>query len=144
MSSSTNTSARTSKTPYCETIGGLVTDRFEHVPRADEVLEEKNFRIRILRADERQVQTLLVERIDECAARRPEARRRRRAALSGGARFAASFGGVLPAPVRAPRAASLDRALFSTSRLKPLSALHSSGRSDSVGSRRDSPGRRRA
>lgn len=49
--------------PYCETIGGLVTDRFEHVPRADEVLEEKNFRIRILRADERQVQTLLVERI---------------------------------------------------------------------------------
>lgn len=46
------------------------------------------------------------------------------AALSGGALFAASFGGVLPAPVRALLALLLWTALlFSTSRLKPLSAF---------------------
>ena len=49
---------------YCETIGGLVTDRFEHVPHAGEVLEEKGFRFKIARADERQVQLILVERLD--------------------------------------------------------------------------------
>ncbi len=47
---------------YCETIGGLVTDRFEHVPRTGEVLEEGGFRFKILRADQRQVITLQVER----------------------------------------------------------------------------------
>lgn len=48
---------------YCDTIGGLVTDRFEHVPRAGEVIEEGGFRFRIERADERQVELLRVERI---------------------------------------------------------------------------------
>ena len=49
---------------YCDTIGGLVTDRFEHVPQAGEVLEEKGFRFKIARADERQAQLLIVERLD--------------------------------------------------------------------------------
>lgn len=48
---------------YCETIGGLVTDRFEHVPRQGEVIEEGGFRFRIERADDRQVELLRVERI---------------------------------------------------------------------------------
>ena len=49
--------------PYCETIGGLVTDRFEHVPRAGEEIVEKGFRFKILSADERQALLLSVERI---------------------------------------------------------------------------------
>lgn len=48
---------------YCETIGGLVTDRFEHVPHQGEVIEEGGFRFRIERADDRQVEVLRVERI---------------------------------------------------------------------------------
>ena len=48
---------------YCETIGGLVTDRFEHVPKTGEVIEEGGYRFRIERADERQVELLTVERL---------------------------------------------------------------------------------
>ncbi len=48
---------------YCETIGGLVTDRFEHVPHAGEVIEEGGFRFKIVRADDRQAQLLDVERL---------------------------------------------------------------------------------
>lgn len=51
------------KDDYCDTIGGLVTDRFEHVPQTGEVLEEGGFRFQIARADERQAQLLIVERI---------------------------------------------------------------------------------
>lgn len=48
---------------YCETIGGLVTDRFEHVPKTGEVIEEGGYRFRIECADERQVELLTVERL---------------------------------------------------------------------------------
>lgn len=48
---------------YCETVGGLVTDRFEHVPRQGETIEEGGFRFRIEEADARQVERLRVERI---------------------------------------------------------------------------------
>lgn len=47
---------------YCETIGGLVMDRVEHVPQTGEVIVEKGYRFRIQRADARQVQLLTVER----------------------------------------------------------------------------------
>lgn len=47
---------------YCETIGGLITDRCEHVPQIDEEIVEKGYRFRIQRADARQVQLLTVER----------------------------------------------------------------------------------
>ena len=46
-----------------ETIGGLVTDRFEHVPRKGEMIEECGMRFRILSGDDRQVRLLSVERI---------------------------------------------------------------------------------
>ena len=49
---------------YCDTIGGLVTDRFEHVPHQGETIVEKNFRFRIIKADERQVRLLGVEKIE--------------------------------------------------------------------------------
>lgn len=45
---------------YCETIGGLVTDRFEHVPRVGEEIEEAGFTFKIIKADERQTLQLLV------------------------------------------------------------------------------------
>ncbi|MFU0841923.1 MAG: CBS domain-containing protein [Burkholderia sp.] len=48
--------------PYCETIGGLVTDRFEHVPHRGEVIEEKGFRFRVLDGDDRQATLLSVEK----------------------------------------------------------------------------------
>ncbi|MDO5531031.1 HlyC/CorC family transporter [Sutterella sp.] len=47
---------------YCETIGGLVTDRFEHVPKVGETIEENGFLFRIIRGDDRQVELLSVER----------------------------------------------------------------------------------
>lgn len=49
---------------YCETIGGLVTDRFEHVPVVGEEIIEKGFKFTISRADKRQVKQLVVEKID--------------------------------------------------------------------------------
>lgn len=47
---------------YCETIGGLITDRFEHVPHTGETIEEKGFRFRILVGDDRQARLISVER----------------------------------------------------------------------------------
>lgn len=47
----------------CETIGGLITDRFEHVPRKGEMIEESGFRFRILGGDDRQIRLLSVERV---------------------------------------------------------------------------------
>ncbi len=46
-----------------ETIGGLITDRFEHVPRKGEMIEESGFRFRVLSGDDRQVRLLSVEPI---------------------------------------------------------------------------------
>lgn len=48
---------------YCETIGGLVTDRLEHVPTTGESIEEGGLRFTITAADERQVLTLCVEKV---------------------------------------------------------------------------------
>ena len=48
---------------YCETVGGLVTDRLEHVPQKGEVVEEAGFRFTVADADERQAQALIVERL---------------------------------------------------------------------------------
>lgn len=48
---------------FVETIGGLVMDRFEHVPREGEEISEKGFRFRILRSDARQVALVRVERV---------------------------------------------------------------------------------
>ena len=49
---------------FCETVGGLVTDRLEHVPHAGEVVVEKGFRFRILLGDDRQARLLAVEKAD--------------------------------------------------------------------------------
>lgn len=48
---------------YCDTVGGLVTDRLEHVPQRGESVEEGGFRFTVTEADERQAQTLMVERL---------------------------------------------------------------------------------
>ena len=40
-----------------------MTDRFEHVPHADEEIVERGFRFRIVRADQRQVVLLHVEKL---------------------------------------------------------------------------------
>lgn len=47
---------------YCETVGGVVTDRFEHVPHRGETIEIEGFRFRVLKGDERQAKLFLVER----------------------------------------------------------------------------------
>ena len=49
---------------YCETIGGLVTDRFEHVPKSGEEIKIGDFTFRIVRSDGRQVSVLQVEKIE--------------------------------------------------------------------------------
>lgn len=48
---------------HCETIGGLVADRMEHMPKKAESVEIGDFRFTVLRADERQVRLLKVERL---------------------------------------------------------------------------------
>ncbi len=48
---------------HVDTIGGLVTDRLEHVPHKGETLEEGDFRFRVLGGDDRQVRLLAVERL---------------------------------------------------------------------------------
>lgn len=47
-----------------DTVGGLVTDYFGHVPKRGEVALIAPLRFQVLRADARQVQVLLVERPD--------------------------------------------------------------------------------
>ena len=48
---------------YCETIGGLITDRFEHVPHKGEAIEIEGFRFRVMRGDERQATLFLAEKV---------------------------------------------------------------------------------
>lgn len=48
---------------YCETVGGMVTDRFEHVPHRGESIEIDGFRFKVITADERQAHLFLVERL---------------------------------------------------------------------------------
>ena len=49
---------------HCETLGGLVADRLEHMPKSGEVVLIDDFRFTVLRADERHVSLLKVERLD--------------------------------------------------------------------------------
>ncbi|MGB7182383.1 MAG: transporter associated domain-containing protein [Burkholderiaceae bacterium] len=46
-----------------DTIGGLITDQFGRVPRRGETAELEGLRFEVLRADPRQLQMLLVERV---------------------------------------------------------------------------------
>ena len=48
---------------HCETIGGLIADRLEHMPKTGESVVIGAFRFTVLRADERQVRLLKVERV---------------------------------------------------------------------------------
>ena len=48
---------------HCETVGGLVTDRLEHVPHRGESVEIDGFRFKVLTADDRQAHLFLVERL---------------------------------------------------------------------------------
>ena len=48
---------------YCDTIGGLVTDRFEHVPHKGENIEIDGFLFKVIKADERQAHLFVVERL---------------------------------------------------------------------------------
>ena len=48
---------------HCETIGGLIADRLEHMPKTGEIVVIGDFRFTVLRADERQVRLLKVERL---------------------------------------------------------------------------------
>lgn len=52
---------------YCETVGGMVTDRFEHVPHRGETIEIDGFRFKVLTADERQAHLFLVEKMVSAA-----------------------------------------------------------------------------
>lgn len=54
---------------YCETIGGLITDRFEHVPHKGEVIEIEGFRFRVREGDERQATLFLAEKVVAAAAK---------------------------------------------------------------------------
>lgn len=47
---------------HCDTIGGLVTDRLEHVPDKGESWTDGEFLFTVLRADERQILMLKVEK----------------------------------------------------------------------------------
>lgn len=53
--------------PHCETIGGIVADRLERVPRKGDVVESGGFRFKVLAATSRQVKLLSVERIPKTA-----------------------------------------------------------------------------
>ena len=59
---------------YCETVGGLITDRFEHVPHRGEVIEIEGFRFRGLKGEERQASLFLAEKV--VAAEKAEAKSR--------------------------------------------------------------------
>lgn len=57
------TQINTDEDCHCETIGGLIADRLEHMPKTGEIVMIENFRFTVLRADERQVRLLKVERV---------------------------------------------------------------------------------
>lgn len=52
-----------------DTIGGYITDQFGRVPRRGEQVIDQGLRFEVLRADPRQLQMLLVERVRESEAR---------------------------------------------------------------------------
>lgn len=56
---------------YCDTIGGLVTDRFEHVPHKGESIDESGFRFRVIGGDDRQARLLSVEKIEAIEIHQP-------------------------------------------------------------------------
>ncbi len=47
-----------------DTIGGIITHRFGHLPQRDETVELENFSFKILSADNRRIRLLQVSRID--------------------------------------------------------------------------------
>ncbi len=51
--------------PHLETIGGIVSDRLERVPKRGDCIETDGLKIRVLRAGSRQAKLLLVERLSE-------------------------------------------------------------------------------
>ncbi|MGA7178872.1 MAG: transporter associated domain-containing protein [Thiobacillaceae bacterium] len=46
-----------------DTVGGLVTNKFGHVPKRGELIEFDGLKVQILRADSRRVHTMVVERV---------------------------------------------------------------------------------
>jgi len=58
-----STEINTDEDCHCETIGGLIADRLEHMPKVGETIVIENFRFTVLRADERQVRLLKVEKV---------------------------------------------------------------------------------
>ena len=61
------TEINTDEDCHCETIGGLIADRLEHMPKIGETVVIEGFRFTVLRADERQVRLLKVERVAEAS-----------------------------------------------------------------------------
>ena len=61
------TQINTDEDCHCETIGGLIADRLEHMPKTGETVVIENFRFTVLRADERQVRLLKVEKVESAA-----------------------------------------------------------------------------
>ena len=49
--------------PHCETIGGIVADRLERMPRRGDSVEAGGFRFTVLSANDRQVKLLQAERL---------------------------------------------------------------------------------
>lgn len=58
-----STEINTDEDCHCETIGGLIADRLEHMPKVGETIVIEGFRFTVLRADERQVRLLKVEKV---------------------------------------------------------------------------------
>ena len=58
-----STEINTDEDCHCETIGGLIADRLEHMPKIGETVVIEGFRFTVLRADERQVRLLKVEKL---------------------------------------------------------------------------------
>ncbi|MCI5850295.1 MAG: CBS domain-containing protein [Sutterellaceae bacterium] len=53
--------------PHCETIGGIISDRLERVPKCGDKIEAAGFRFCVTDADDRQAKTISVERIPRTA-----------------------------------------------------------------------------
>ena len=58
-----STEINTDEDCHCETVGGLIADRLEHMPKVGETIVIEGFRFTVLRADERQVRLLKVEKV---------------------------------------------------------------------------------
>lgn len=48
----------------CDTVGGYILDQLEHMPQAGEIVTIGAFRFTVLRADERKIRLLKLERLD--------------------------------------------------------------------------------